>query len=267
MTRQLQQKKMPVVFIGHGSPMNAIDDNEYTQALKNLGKSLMKPEAILVVSAHWTTRGTGITAMENPKTIHDFYGFPKPLFDIQYPAKGDPELAQKISEQFRDTEIRLDMDWGLDHGTWAVLRHIYPDANIPVLQLSLDMSAKLKFHFEFGKKLSALREQGILIIGSGNIVHNLREIDWNPKAAPKDWAVDFDNWVNEKLVSRDYKSLFTDVIHHPQAEISHPSIEHYLPLLYIIGASEEADNLKTIFSGIQNASISMRSFMLESKSA
>lgn len=171
------QMKMPVLFLGHGSPMNAIEDNDFSQSLREMGKSLPTPNAILVISAHWETRGVMVTGMSEPKTIHDFYGFPKALFEVEYPAPGSPSLAKEISSAVSEPDISVDLNqWGLDHGTWSVLRHIFPKNDIPVVQLSLDMTQPMKFHFEMGKKLRFLRDMGVMIMGSGNIVHNLRQI-------------------------------------------------------------------------------------------
>lgn len=254
-------KKTPAIFLGHGSPMNAVTENNFTKALSNLGEKLTKPKAIIMISAHWETNGTYVTGMERPKTIHDFYGFPKKLFDIQYPANGNPELAKKISKNIDTTEITLDMNkWGLDHGTWSVLRHIYPNADVPVIQLSIDRTKPLAFHYEMGKKLKFLREQGVMLMGSGNIVHNLREINWDVNAKPHDWAIEFDNWVKEKLLARDFKSLVEKPLSFTAGKLSHPTIEHYIPLLYVLGASDQKDLLNFDFEGIQNASASMRSF-------
>lgn len=254
--------KMPVLFIGHGSPMNALANNDYTRALNLLGKTIEKPKAILMISAHWMTRGTAVTAMAHPKTIHDFYGFPKALFDIQYPAPGSTELAHVLIDQIGSPHILPDTnEWGLDHGTWSVLKHLYPEANIPVLQLSMDMTKPAEYHFEIGKKLKFLREQGVLIIGSGNIVHNLRQIDWEEKATPFDWAVEFDQWVKEKAEKHDFSSLVKDYAQSKSGQLSVPTPDHYYPLLYILGAVEDNDQLSFPYEEIQNASIAMRSFM------
>ncbi len=194
-------KRQPVLFLGHGSPMNAIQQNTFTRSLGDLGRTLGHPKAILCVSAHWMTKGTWVTRMPKPKTIHDFYGFPKPLFDVQYPASGSPEIADMIHGEIKDPEVRTDgTDWGLDHGTWSVLRHMYPKADVPVLQLSIDMSQGPEYHFQLGQKLRSFRDRGILIVGSGNIVHNLRQIDFSPSAKPFDWAIEFDEWTKNQLL-------------------------------------------------------------------
>lgn len=258
-------KMMPALFIGHGSPMNAMADNEYTRALNKLGETIQKPKAILMISAHWETKGTFITGMEKPKTIHDFYGFPKELYSIQYNAPGSPEIANQIIEKLQKTKIQLDThEWGLDHGTWAVLKHIFPQADIPTLQLSLDMSKPLSYHFDLGKELRFLREKGVMIMGSGNIVHNLSQINWDINSPPHKWTKDFDSWVKDKLESRDFLSLLDKALTLPEGKLSIPTIEHYLPLLYILGASHENDKLTFDYEGFQNASMSMRSLRFDS---
>ncbi len=252
-------KKMPTLFLGHGSPMNAIEDNDFTQSLQKLGKSLPKPKAILMVSAHWETNGIWVTGMEKPKTIHDFYGFPKELFDVQYPALGAPQIAINVSKTIKEPSIGIENNkWGLDHGTWSVLKHIFPNADVPVFQLSLDRNQPINFHFELGKQLSFLREQGVMIMGSGNIVHNLREITWGEDARPHDWAIEFDEWTKNKLIERDFASLISDPLKSREGKLSIPTLEHYLPLLYVLGTSSEKDTLVFDYEGIQLSSMSMR---------
>ena len=256
------KNKMPILFIGHGSPMNALANNDYTHALNKLETTLPTPKAVLMISAHWMTKGTWLTTMAHPQTIHDFGGFPKALFDLQYPAPGDPELAKLIIKHFQSPHIGSDQnEWGLDHGTWSILRHIYPEAHIPVLQLSMDMTMPSEYHYELGQKLHFLREQGVLIIGSGNIVHNLRQINWDQNARPFDWANEFDLWVKEKTMSRDFHSLIKDFTNFKSGQLSVPTPDHYFPLLYILGASDDTDQLTFPYEGIEHSSISMRSFM------
>lgn len=251
--------RMPVLFLGHGSPMNAIADNNFTRTLKQLGKRLDKPRAILCVSAHWMTEGTWVTGMENPKTIHDFYGFPQALFDVQYPAKGNPEIAKLVQSEIIDPKVHLDHEmWGIDHGTWSVLRHMYPEAEVPVLQLSIYMEQPAQYHFKVGQELAKLRDQGVLIVGSGNIVHNLRRLDWNDHASPHDWAIEFDEWSKNKMNQRDFKSLQFDYLKTEAGKLSVPTPDHYYPLLYVLGASDETDELRYEYEEIQNSSISMR---------
>lgn len=254
-------KRAPVIFIGHGSPMNAIANNEFTQSLNSIRNLYPYPKAILCISAHWMTEGTWLTHQKEPKTIHDFYGFPPALFDVQYPAPGHPELAEALAAKIKEPSLYLDDEmWGLDHGTWSVLRHIYPEADIPVIQLSLDMEKDASYHYELGKQLASLRDEGILIIGSGNIVHNLRVLKWGEDALPYDWAVKFDLWAKTKLEARDFKALISDYENSTEGKLSVPTPEHYYPLLYILGASLESDFLSFHYEEIQNASISMRTF-------
>ncbi|MGZ6470547.1 MAG: 4,5-DOPA-extradiol-dioxygenase [Bdellovibrio sp.] len=251
---------MPVLFVAHGSPMNAIEKNDFNDSLYRLGRRIPSPKAILVVSAHWMTRGTWITSMSNPKTIHDFHGFPDELYQVQYPAPGNPQLAEQIRLMIKDPVIGSDdKQWGLDHGTWSVLKHLYPEANIPVLQLSLDMTKTAEFHFELGKKLQPLRKQGVLIVGSGNVVHNLRKIKWESKAEPHGWAVNFHNWVKQKIEERDFQALVNDFTKTENGKLSVPTPDHYYPLLYILGASDESDKMNFEYEGLQNGSISMLS--------
>lgn len=252
-------KKAPVIFIGHGSPMNAIQTNDFTKSLEGLRSLFPNPLAILCISAHWMTEGSWVTAMPNPKTIHDFYGFPQPLFDVQYPAPGSPAIAEMISELCLDPKIHKDNEmWGLDHGTWSVLRHIFPEADIPVLQLSLHMEKTAEYHYKLGQQLKTLREKGILIVGSGNIVHNLRVIKWEPNPEPYEWAIEFDQWSKEKLLAGDHKAFINDYLKSYAGKLSVPTNEHYYPLLYTLGASDENDQMKFEFEGIHNGSISMR---------
>ncbi len=257
------QTKLPVLFIGHGSPMNAIAQNEYTATLNRLGKALPRPKVILCVSAHWMTEGSWVTHMPNPKTIHDFYGFPQALFDVQYPAPGSPETAELIAELIKDPRINLDKEmWGLDHGTWSIMRHIYPEADVSVLQLSLHLEQPPAYHYKLGQELRKLREKGVLIIASGNLVHNLRRISWEEKAEPQPWAVEYDLWLKDKLDARDDEALVHDFLKSEAGRLSVPTLEHYLPLLYVLGAAGKEEKLRYVFEEIHNASISMRSFVI-----
>lgn len=254
------KRRMPVLFIGHGSPMNAIADNNFTKTLNNLGKKLPRPEAILCVSAHWMTEGSWITHMKNPKTIHDFYGFPEALFNVQYPAPGAPDISSSIKGWISDPKIHLDNEmWGLDHGTWSVLRHLYPKADIPVMQLSLYMEQPPEYHYKLARELAKLRDKGILVIGSGNIVHNLRTIRWEENARPFEWAIEFDQWVKNKLNTRDFKSLYEDYHKTEAGRLSVPTPDHYFPFLYTLGAADRDEEMRTEYEEIQNGSISMRS--------
>ena len=251
--------KMPLFFLGHGSPMNALADNDFTRTLRHLGEKVPEPIAILCVSAHWMTEGSWITHMDKPKTIHDFYGFPQALFDIKYPAPGKPEIAESIQSLMTDPKIHLDHEmWGLDHGTWSVLMHMYPEANIPVMQLSIYMEQPPEYHVKLGQELGKLRDKGVLIVSSGNLVHNLRRINWDEKARPYEWALEFDEWVKDKLLKRDFKSLQNDFLKSEAGRLSVPTPDHYYPFLYTIGAASDSDEMKFEYEEIQNGSISMR---------
>jgi 4,5-DOPA dioxygenase extradiol len=214
------------------------------------------------VSAHWTIRGTAVTAMPQPKTIHDFGGFPQALFDMQYPAPGDPALAARVKDLLSPLGVSLDQSWGLDHGTWSVLTHVYPHANIPVVQLAIDATQPPEFHYQLGTRLGALRDEGVLILGSGNIVHNLRAIDWRPDALGYDWAVRFDGLVRDRLVDNDHAALIGYENFGGDARLSVPTPEHYLPLLYVIGLQQAGEALRFPNEGLQNGSISMRSVLI-----
>jgi 4,5-DOPA dioxygenase extradiol len=252
--------KMPALFVGHGSPMNAMEDNEFSRAWIEAGKSLPKPKAILCISAHWETVGTQVTAMEQPKTIYDFYGFPQPLYEIQYPAQGSPDLARLVQETVRKTQVGPDFEWGLDHGAWSVLCRMFPDVDVPVIQLSLDHTKEPVFHYELGKELKALRDKGVLIIGSGNIVHNLRVVAWQDKAY--DWALEFDERMKQLILSGDHDSI----IHYPRfgqaAHLAVPTNEHYLPLLYVLALQDKGDDIAFFADKVTMGSISMRSLRI-----
>lgn len=264
MSAQNNNNKMPVMFIGHGSPMNALAQNDYTLALGNIASKLSQtPKAILCISAHWLTEGTYITSTDTPKIIYDFYGFPDELYQVKYPAKGSQAAAIKIHSLIESTNIKFDNgEWGLDHGSWSVLKHIYPNANIPVLQLSIDIRQPAEYHFKLGQQLRVLRENGILIIGSGNVVHNLRNFSWKETEHPFDWALEFDSWIKQQLENKNYSALVNEYHNTPVGKLSIPTLDHYLPLLYIVGASDEHDKLEFIYEKIQNGSIAMRSFSL-----
>ena len=208
--------RLPVLFLGHGSPMNAIEDNSFTRRLNEMGQTMERPRAILAISAHGLTRGTFVTHMKNPRTIHDFYGFPKALFDVEYPAPGSPEIAEAIAELVSNPRIGFDEDqWGIDHGTWSVLTHLYPRADVPVIQLSIDIAEPPEFHYRLGQSIAAIRDRGVMILGSGNIVHNLQKIRWEKDAAPFDWAVEFDAWVKDQLLKRNHDQLVHDFLTTP----------------------------------------------------
>lgn len=254
----------PVLFIGHGSPMNALAMNPFTKHLEMLGQTLPKPKKILMISAHWVTNKVEILGMETPKTIHDFYGFPKELYDIQYPAKGHLELAQDIQTRLSSYHPILNDDWGFDHGAWSVLHHMYPRADIPVVQLSLSTNfLNLRDHYLLGQELKNLRKQGVLIIGSGNIVHNLRNIDRNPEAKVQDWALEFDEYIKNAILSRNLEALSAEnKLKALEWKMAHPSIEHYLPLLYTLGATSENEKIIFPFESFEHGSLSMRSVLI-----
>ena len=256
--------KMPVLFLGHGSPMNAIADNEFVRGFKKLGSKLERPNAILCISAHWETKGTFVTAMEHPQTIHDFGGFPEALYNVQYPAPGSPELAQSTKDLITKTEVGLDDTWGLDHGSWSVIKHVYPDADIPVIQMSIDYSKPPKYHYELAQELAALRNKGVLIVGSGNIVHNLRMVAWNKlnEAYGYDWAIE----ANEKI-----KSLVLEDNHQPLIDfrsqgrafdLAIPTPEHYLPLLYTLALKEKNEEVTLFNDQPLGGSLSMTSMKI-----
>ncbi|EKT58173.1 4,5-DOPA dioxygenase extradiol [Providencia burhodogranariea] len=257
----MSANRMPALFVGHGSPMNAVSDNRFTAAWKALGQSLPKPRAILMISAHWYTRGTAVTAMGNPKTIHDFGGFPDALFQVEYPAPGSPELAGQIADLLSPLSIYLDHDeWGLDHGAWEILVRMYPEANIPVVQLSIDGTKPLAWHLEMGRKLSVLREQGIMIMGSGNVVHNLREMNWqNADVEAYPWARSFEQFVCDNLRSQGSPHPLTQALEREDGKHSNPSAEHFLPLLYILGTWNGEEAISTPTEGIVSGSLSMLS--------
>lgn len=251
-------KKMPVLFLSHGSPMNVILDNDYTEALKILGKSLEVPKAIMIISAHWKTRGTYLTYSDKPKQIYDFYGFPDELYNIKYNPDGGKEYAELVAKELADNKAMLTDEWGLDHAAWGILKYMYPNANIPTFEISINGLLNEEQHYEIGKKLSKFRDMGILIIASGNIVHNLREMNYDMYSEPFDWAIKFDNDIAEAIKNRDHKSLIDYKKNGVEAELSVPTDEHYLPLLYIAGLQEENDKVEFIHESIQHGSMSMR---------
>jgi 4,5-DOPA dioxygenase extradiol len=251
MTTQFNStERMPVLFIGHGSPMNAIDENEFVQGWRNVGKTLPKPNAILCISAHWETRGTQVTAMEKPTTIHDFGGFPRELFEVQYPAPGSPELAEETKSIINKTDVSLDRKWGLDHGAWSVVKRLYPDADVPVIEMSLDYYQSPDFHYELSKELSPLRSKGVLIIGSGNMVHNLGLVAWNKLNDTEfgyDWALEASEKMKKFILDGDHQQLINYQSHGRAYNLAIPTPEHYLPLLYALALKEE-DETVTLFN-------------------
>ncbi len=255
--------KMPVLFVGHGSPMNAIEDNVYSQSWHKMGKDLPRPKAILSISAHWLTAVTSVTAMAKPKTIHDFGGFPKPLFDAQYPAPGSPEFAKLTQEMITTSHVQSDETWGLDHGTWSVLLPMYPAADIPVYQLSIVYEQPPSYHYEIGKQLAKLREKGVLIIGSGNIVHNLGRLDWNGGNKVYDWAQEFDTKMTKWMDAGDHASLLNyKKLLGSTADVAHPTNDHLLPLFYILGLQQKNEKIHYFNDKFDLGSISMRSMVI-----
>jgi 4,5-DOPA dioxygenase extradiol len=237
---------MPALFIGHGSPMNGIEDNEFSRRWTAMAKEISLPAAVLVISAHWFTRGTRITAMDFPQTIHDFGGFPQELFNVQYKAPGSPALALETKQLIQSAQVELDHDWGLDHGTWTIIRHMYPDANIPVLQLSIDYTKGPQYHYELAKELYTLRKKGVLIIGSGNMVHNLRMIAWDKMQEPEygyDWALKMNDQFKELIMAGNYQPLLNYETLGREASLAIPTPEHYLPLMYSLGISGADDKV------------------------
>ncbi len=253
---------MPAAFIGHGSPMNTLAHNQYTEAWSRLGRDVPRPASILAVSAHWHVRGTAVTAMQTPQTIHDFGGFPQALFDFRYPAPGSPALALRVGEILAPLAVRADDDWGLDHGTWSVLAHVFPQADVPVVQLSMDATQPPAFHYELGRRLAPLRDEGVLIVGSGNVVHNLGVLNWSDDAPAYDWAVRFNDVVRDHVQRRDHPPLVDYQSLGDDARMSVPTPEHYLPLLYILGMQGAGEQVTIAADGIQNASISMLSVVV-----
>ena len=253
---------MPALFIGHGSPMNTLDRNDFTNAWRDMGARLPRPRALLVVSAHWFFGATAVTAMPRPRTIHDFYGFPQELFEFDYPAAGAPDVAEEIAEAVKPTWCGLDYDqWGLDHGTWSVLAHLYPDADVPVVQLSINALKPLDYHLELGRKLAALRASGIMVVASGNVVHNLRSLQWNQPNSAFDWAERFDDAVVQQLSEAPHEIL--SVTEHPDFQAAVPTPDHFIPMLYLAGmASQVQASLDAVVRGYAMGSISMTCYGL-----
>ena len=261
-SRLAPAERMPLVFLGHGSPMNAIEDTPFSRAWTELGKALPRPNAILVVSAHWMTRGTTLVDISGePKTIHDFGGFPAELYAQQYPASGDPELAREVVALLQSHHAQEDDRWGLDHGAWTVLKYLYPDADVPVFQVSIDMGRGLDHQLQTGRLLSGLRDRGVLILGSGNVVHNLGAVNWSADSTPHDFALEFDTLFADRLSDRDFDALANEQGLGQLLRIAHPTVDHYLPALTIAGASDGRDSLTYMTENIDLGSVSMRSFV------
>jgi len=256
---------LPALFLGHGNPMNAIEENEFVAGFREIAKKLPRPNAILCISAHWYIKGTKITAMEMPQTIHDFSGFPPELYEVQYPAKGSPELANIAKDILLPAEVELDQQWGLDHGVWSVLTHLYPNADIPVVQLSIDYTKPTYYHFELSQRLSILRDKGVLIIGSGNIVHNLRLVDWRNLDKDNygyDWAIEAREAINKYLLDGDYFPLINYEKQNKALQLAIPSPDHFLPLIYTLGLQKQKDKITLFNDKLVGGSLSMTSVLM-----
>lgn len=259
-------EKMPVLFLGHGNPMNAIEENQFVAGFRNIAKTLPKPNAILCISAHWFTNGTKVTAMEFPQTIHDFGGFPPALYEIQYPAKGSPELALQTQQLLSPTLVELDEKWGLDHGAWSVIKHLYPEANIPVIQLSIDYTKPANYHYELAKQLSWLRHKGILIIGSGNIIHNLGLVDFrnfNTVDYGFDWAIEAHENINNWLLDGNFQPIIDYDKQSKAVQLAVPTPDHYLPLIYSLGLKDKDETISLFNNHLLAGSLSMTSLKIE----
>lgn len=259
----MNKQLTPALFIGHGSPMNAIANNDFTKFLNNLGQKIEKPKAIILISAHWMTNGVRIESSLNPKTIHDFYGFPKDLYEIQYPAKGDATLIKRLEETLKARRVQKDENWGLDHGAWSVLIHLFPKADVPVVQLSIDRSlSSLEDHYNLAKELKTLREEGYMIMGSGNIVHNLREISFD-KNLIMDWAREFDEYIKLGIETKDLSILLAkEEKMFPLWRKAHPTLEHYIPLLYVMGVAYDFEKATYPYEAFELGSLSMRAVII-----
>jgi 4,5-DOPA dioxygenase extradiol len=257
---------MPDLFMGHGSPMNAIEENEFVQGFRDMGKNIPKPKAVLVISAHWETKGTFLTAMEKPETIHDFGGFPKALFDVQYPAPGSPELAKETKSIIHKTEVGLNTKWGLDHGTWSVVKHLYPNADVPVIQMSIDYTKDGQYHYELVKELASLRKKGVLIIGSGNMVHNLGLVAWDKFATDNyafDWAKEANEKMKQYIVNGDHQQLIKFRSQGKAWDLAIPTPEHFLPLIYTLALKEAKDKITFYNDKAVGGSLTMTSVKIE----
>ncbi len=255
-------EEMPILFIGHGNPMNAIEENEFSKTWQELGKTLPKPTAILCISAHWETKGTFVTAMPKPPTIHDFGGFPQSLFDVQYAAPGDPALAEETQKHIVGTEVGLDYTWGLDHGCWSVLKHLYPEADVPVMEFSIDYTKGPEYHYNLAKELAFLRKKGVLIIGSGNMVHNLRLVAWDKMNVPNfgfDWAIEAHEQMKKYISENNHKELINYKTLGKAFDLAIPTPEHYIPLLYMLGLKKESENIHFFNDKLLMGSLNMTS--------
>ncbi len=256
--------KMPVLFVGHGSPMNAIEDNDYTRAWREIAERIPKPEVILSVSAHWYTKGTRINNAENPKTVYDMYGFPQRLYEVEYNVAGSPDTARR-SKELISRETNYDVTWGTDHGTWSVLVHMYPAKDIPVFQISVDARAPAETHYKIGQQLNSLRDQGVLIFGSGNVVHNLRMIDWDKGNVGFNWAYEFDEYVHQNIIAKNHDQVLRFRELGDIARLAVPTPDHFYPLLYALGASDQRDVVSVYNQSAEMGSLTMTSYLWEDK--
>lgn len=263
-----QDTTMPVLFVGHGSPMNAIEDNQFSRRWSALGKDITTPKAVLCISAHWLTRGTFVTAMEKPQTIHDFGGFPKALFDVQYPAPGSPLFAEETAKLVKKTTVGMNHDWGLDHGTWSIVKHMYPNADIPVFQMSIDYGQSMQYHYELAKELAELRKKGVLIIGSGNMVHNLGMVAWDKMDADNygyDWAIEMNETFKKHILAKNDAALIDYTKLGTGAMLSVPTPDHYIPLIYTLGLRDDKDQASIFNDKMVAGSLNMTSVSFSRK--
>lgn len=258
--------EMPVLFLGHGSPMNAIEENEFVRGFRQVGTSIPKPSAIICISAHWETKGTYVTAMDHPKTIHDFGGFPKELFEVEYPAPGDPGLARETKELVKKTQVGLDEKWGLDHGAWSVIKHLYPKADVPIIQMSIDYTQPAQYHYDLARELSSLRKKGVLIIGSGNMVHNLGMLAWDRLQDSEygyDWALEASTKMKQYILNGDFKPLLNFRNQGRAFDLAIPTPEHYLPLIYALGLKGEKEKISLFNDKALAGSLTMTSLKID----
>jgi 4,5-DOPA dioxygenase extradiol len=255
----MHDNRLPAIFFGHGSPMNAIEENRFTETWSAIGSELPRPRGIVAVSAHWYTNGSGVTAMQHPPTIHDFGNFPQELHRYEYPAPGDPQLATRVRSLLAPSDVALDRSWGLDHGTWSVLCHVYPKANIPIVELSIDALLSPAGHYELARRLAPLRDEGVLVMGSGNVVHNLEQMRWGSDAPPAPWASEYESKVRRAILDGDTQALINYDKLTPDAALAAPDIEHYLPLLYVLAVRHDGEQPVFPTAGIVASSISMLS--------
>jgi len=260
----MKTDKMPILFLGHGNPMNAIEENEFVKGFREIGAEIPRPTAILCISAHWETRGTFVTSMEKPETIHDFGGFPRELYEVEYPAPGSPEMAREVMEIVTKTKIEPDYQWGLDHGAWSVIKHLYPDASVPVVQMSLDYTKPAEYHYQLAQELSPLREKGVLIIGSGNMIHNLRLAAWDKlyDNFAYDWAIEADTLMKKYIQEDNHQELINYTAQGEPFRLSIPTPEHYLPLLYILALKEKQESINLFNDKTVAGSLSMTSLKI-----